>query len=434
MKLGFSELLLILLILLIVFGPTVIPRVQRWYRRTGARQQRAERRRAQMHAQACAARDALLTRFSVAAGIVLVGAAVIWAGYLLFAPCAFAPQRYEANAYSMQYSADSTGTSQALDISPYQNPICVVQQDGFLYAAVDGGKVIRIRPDGTGLDEVLSTGGAVTGLGFAPDGTLYLTDAAASGTLAGGGALLKASFDGWAVSVEPVVTTIDGRRLACPSALTIGPDGTVYFADFSAVPASAHGLENAFDTELLAHTATGTIYAYDPTAQKAVCVAQNIAGAGGLALDESGETLYFSETENYRVWSVAASARGADVAAGEAKLMLDGLPGYPAGLARGEGGEIWVSVCGSRKSWVDGAAQNTLLRRIVMHLPRMTQGWLLRPENQLGRAYAFSADGNIAQTAIYKGEGCRGRITGVCPTEDGWWLANADGSSLYFTA
>ncbi len=434
MKLGFSELFLILLICLILFGPTVIPRIQRWYRRTGARQERAERRRAEMHAQACAARDALLQRFSMAAWIVFGGAAVVWVGYLLLAPCAFAPQVYTANTYQMQYAADSTGKAQALDISPYKNPICVVQQEGWLYAAVDGGTVIRIRPDGTGLAEVFSTGGEITGLCFAPDGTLYLTDAAAAGTLAGGGALLKASFDGWAVGVEPVVTTIDGRRLACPSALTIGPDGTVYFADFSAVPAASHGLENAFDTELLAHTATGTIYAYDPAAKKAVCVAKNIAGASGLALDESGQNLYFSEAENYRVWSISASARGADVAAGEATLALDGLPGYPAGLARGENGAIWIAVCGSRKGWVDSAAGNPLLRRVVMHLPRMTQGWLLRPENATGRAYALSADGNISQTAIYHGEGCRGRITGVCPTEDGWWLANADGSSLYFTA
>jgi sugar lactone lactonase YvrE len=430
MKLGISEILLLLAISLILFGPTVIPRIQRWYRRAGARQMRAERRRENRRAQVRQARDELLNRFGIAAGILLIGGALFYGASLLFGPVDYAPQPFTANAYCAPKSAAVDSALKTLDISPYKNPVCVAQQDGWLYMAVEKGIVIRVRPDGTGLTEVFSTGGDVTSLCFAPDGTLYLTDAAQTYTAGEGGAVMKASFDGWAVTIEPVVTGIAGRRLNSPCALAAAPDGKLYFAEFSQVNAAAQGgMKQAFYTELLAHTGTGAVYVYDPADGSTALVADGFQGAGGLALDAEGKTLYISETNQYRVWSLPADSRGAKPES-SGKIVLDGLNGYAAGLSAQEDGTIWAAVSGNRIGWIDSAAENPFLRRIAMRLPQMTQAWLLTPKSSSVRAYAIDGNGTLLRTADAAVAG-GGRATGVCVTEDGCWLANADGSVLY---
>ena len=91
MRLGFSEFILLFLIALILLGPTVLPRIARWYRRAGKQQARAARRRAAAQEQARRAREELLQRFRVAAGILLAGGAVFCAGWLLLGPVTYAP-------------------------------------------------------------------------------------------------------------------------------------------------------------------------------------------------------------------------------------------------------------------------------------------------------------------------------------------------------
>ena len=59
MRLGFSEFILLFLIALILLGPTVLPRIARWYRRAGKQQARAARRRAAAQEQARRAREEL---------------------------------------------------------------------------------------------------------------------------------------------------------------------------------------------------------------------------------------------------------------------------------------------------------------------------------------------------------------------------------------
>lgn len=446
MKIGFTEFLLIFLIVLVVLGPTVIPRLRRWYRRAGAAETRAEHRRARAKAAAVRWRDEVFARARFAAGLVFGGALLAYILYLFIGPLAYVPQKHPAAAWqdaALTVSADAATAAQGLDISPYRDPVAVVEQDGWLYAAVDGGTVIRIRPDGTGLTEVLTTGGDITGLCFGADGALYLADARLTGTLAGGGGILRATFDGWAVSVEPLVTAADGLRLTCPAAVAAAADGTVYFTDFSSVSASGEkSAKNAFYTELAARTGTGRVYAYSPASGRTVCLAENLQGAGGLALDEAGGTLYVSESNAGRVWALSLKStvnKPADIAAlaagtgsdGSAALLAQGLAGYPAGLALGEDGTVYIAQCGTRSRWLEGAP--TLLRRVILHLPRLTRAWLLAPKADYAAALLFAPTGN-QRGAVLSATGQGGRATGVCFTSEGCWLANADGSTIYRAA
>ena len=138
---------------------------------------------------------------------------------------------------------------------------------------------------------------------FDADGDLWLTVVTPSG-----GALCRARHDSWGTSVEQVVTQIDGAPLGVLSAVETGPDGKVYFA-VSAEAAAKNGLESALRTELIAHTGTGCVYVYDPSARTVEQVLGGVAGAAGLALSEDGRTLYVSDLGNRCIWSVDADAR-----------------------------------------------------------------------------------------------------------------------------
>ena len=80
-----------------------------------------------------------------------------------------------------------------------------------------------------------------------------------------------------------MVTQLDGAPLGAVSAVEVSPAGKVYFA-VAAAAGAENGLESALRTELLAHTATGCVYVYDPAARTVEKVLGGVAGTAGLAL------------------------------------------------------------------------------------------------------------------------------------------------------
>ena len=75
-----------------------------------------------------------------------------------------------------------------------------------------------MREDGSGLMTVLTEEGRITAFAFDPAGDIWYT------VLTGeGGALCRASHDGWGATAEQVVTQIDGRRLTYPAAVAARP-------------------------------------------------------------------------------------------------------------------------------------------------------------------------------------------------------------------
>lgn len=421
MKFGFWELILLFCIILILFGPTVIPWVHGWLRRAEHTKKQIQRQQEQVRRQAAAERDALLHRFQVVTSFLLIVGFVGYAAFLVLHTPAAVPQAYEPSTAAMSLTTAGNTQTTALDLAPYEKPLCVAWQDGWLYAAVKGNKVIRIREDGTGLTEVFTTDSEISGMAFGPDGSLYL---------AGGNAIYRASFDGWAVDVKPILTDIDGAPLVSPSAIAVAADGTVYFTQYAQQPIEQDGLEQRFFNELLAHTDSGTAYVLDPHTGEAERLTGGLSGAGGIAVSPDGKTIYLSETNARRVWAYPADARTETVQeAGE--ILLDGLDGYAAGLSLAQNGDVWAAVCGKPISWVDKTAGAPLLRKVVLNLPDLTQHWLLTPKADTGWAFSISDDGTLSRAVAAQLPNMDGRITGICETETTIWLANADAGRLY---
>ena len=365
MRIGLIEFLLILAIASLTVGPRVALFVDRWMRRANRANAMAARRRAEYAAQMAAERDAMLKRFRTASTVFGVGILLVLVYALGFRPIDTPPQTYKAPDLRQETGAMQTAVSTdrktQLELGEYQGVDCIRAKDGLLYAAAWNGAALKkrtsdlVRTDGGHAAAILSVEGELTGFAFDAAGDVWLTQLTTAG-----GTLCRAKHDSWGAAVEQVVTQLDGAPLGAVSAVEVSPAGKVYFA-VAAAAGAENGLESALRTELLAHTATGCVYVYDPAARTVEKVLGGVAGAAGLALSPDGSTLYVSDLGSRCIWAVDAAARELTAGGRGCTAAFAGLPGYPGALAADTDGTLYISYRWARSGWLEKNADSTLL-------------------------------------------------------------------------
>ena len=424
MRIGLIEFLLILAIASLTVGPRVALFVDRWMRRANRANAMAARRRAEYAAQMAAERDAMLKRFRTASTVFGVGILLVLVYALGFRPIDTPPQTYKAPDLRQETGAMQTAVSTdrktRLELGEYQGVDCIRAKDGLLYAAAWNGAALKkrtsdlVRTDGGHAAAILSVEGELTGFAFDAAGDVWLTQLTTAG-----GTLCRAKHDSWGAAVEQVVTQLDGAPLGAVSAVEVSPAGKVYFA-VAAAAGAENGLESALRTELLAHTATGCVYVYDPAARTVEKVLGGVAGAAGLALSPDGSTLYVSDLGSRCIWAVDAAARELTAGGRGCTAAFAGLPGYPGALAVDTDGTLYISYRWARSGWLEKNADSTLLRGIALRAGQNLQEKLFGLPSDAPCAEAVStADGSWKRTFI-GGSSC----TAVCPV----------GSKVYFGA
>ena len=432
MRIGLVEFLLILAIASLTVGPQVALFVDRWVRRANRANARAARRRAEYAAQMAAERDALLKRFRTASTVFGVGILLALVYALVFRPIDTPPQAYTApevrQSTGTVQTALSADSRDVLALGDYQGVDCIREQDGFVYAAAYNGATLKkrksdlVRTDGGSFSAILSVDGELTGFAFDADGDLWLTV-----LTPGGGALCRARHDSWVAAVEQVVTQLDGAPLGAVSAVEVSPAGKVYFA-VAAAAGAENGLESALRTELLAHTATGCVYVYDPAARTVEKVLGGVAGAAGLALSPDGSTLYVSDLGSRCIWAMDAAARELTAGGRGCTAAFAGLPGYPGALAADTDGTLYISYRWARSGWLEKNADSTLLRGIALRAGQNTQERLFRCTADAPCAEAVSlATGTWEQTFTGLAQDS---CAAVCPVESKVYFGAAGANSL----
>lgn len=420
MRIGFVELVLLLFIASVTVGPNVALFVDRWLRRARRTSAAAARRKAQLEAQAAIEREALMARFRVASNVfaLLMLAALVYG--LLLRPIDTPPKAYTVpdvrQSTGAPETAFSTDSKDSWKLGDYLGVDCIRAQDGFVYAAAYDGASMKkrtsdlVRTDGGHYAAILSLDGELTGFDFDADGDLWLTVVTPAG-----GTLCRARHDSWGTAVEQVVTQIDGAPLGVLSAVEVGPDGKVYFA-VAADTSAKSGLESALRTELIAHTGTGCVYVYDPSARTVEQVLGGVAGASGLALSEDGKTLYVSDLGNRCVWAVDADARELTAGGKNCVSFVSGLPGYPGALALDEDGTLYISYRWAYSSWLEKNADSTLLRGIALRAGENIQQKLFGIPDDAPCAEAVdTADGSWKRTFTSKE---LNSCAALCPVEN----------------
>ena len=429
MRIGLVEFILILFIASITIGPNVAVFVDRWMRRAKKTSVAAARRKAAMQAQAIAEREYVLHRFQIAGQIFSVAALLALIYALFLRPIEAAPQTYTPPAMPDSVVLTGVDESDQLTLDGYEDVSCVRVREEWLYLAAKTKKngkktesaLLRMREDGSGLSSILTTEGEITGFDFDPEGNIWLTVLTADG-----GALCRAGYDGWGAAMEQVVTQIDGKTLTSPAAVAVGEDGRVYFAVVSANSAK-NGLDAALRTELMAHTSTGSVYVYDPSARSVQQVLSGVSGASGLALSPDGETLYVSDLGNRCVWAVSSDSRELTAGGKNCAVFQTALPGYPGALAVDEEGEVYISYRWTRSGWLEDHADGTLLRGAALRLSQNMQENLFRLNAENCAVQGYSPDG--ALLASYGGKSL-GSMTALCPEKTRVYLSISGESVL----
>ena len=426
MRLGLTELLLIVIIALLALGPGVSRWLNRWSRQAKASRAAEARRRAAWEAERKARRDFILHRFQIVAAVFAAATAAALVYTLGLRPIEAAPQSYTVPAAASQTAAQTIEGTAALPLEGYQPPDCIVVRDGWIYMAArpaggSGSALLRMREDGSAQMTVLAEEGVITSFAFDPSGDIWYT--LLTGT---GGALCRLSHDDWGASAQQVVTQIDGRPLAYPAAVAAGPDGRIYFTEAADFTPRAGSLEDALRAELMGHTATGWVYVYDPADRSVQRVLGGLAGASGLAVSPDGGTLYAADLGSRCIWAVDTGARELTAGGRGCALFAGQLPGYPGALAAGPDGTVYVGYRWARADWLESRAAEPGLRGIAARLPRSVQRRLFHAASPLAQSYA--PDGVLEED--YVSDGAEGWA--LAPSGNRLYLPGAGEGMTYF--
>lgn len=355
-----------------------------------------------------AAGASIARRFAGAAGLALAGVAA----YLCFWPVPADPRPWPAPTppgYTGPYAPNTRLAGlRSIDIGDEVGPEHIaIGPDGKLYAAMAGGNLLRMAPDGARREVFANTGGRVLGFDFDAGGRMIAADPMKGLLVITAGARVSVLVDR--------VTSADPVRYA--NSVVVAPDGTIYFTDASTrfAPAEWGGTYEASVLDILEQSATGRVLAHDPATNSTRVVARGLSFANGIALSSDGRTLFVTETGRYRIWKIDGRARDLDVQGGSprATTLIDNLPGFPDNLMRGRDGRIWVGLFRPRNPAADGLAQRPFLRKMLLRLPRS----LLPLGHPYGHVFAFDEDGRVTEDLQDPG-GAYPETTGATETAD----------------
>jgi sugar lactone lactonase YvrE len=350
----------------------------------------------------------IILKAAGAAALVLAGAAA----YLCLWPVPAEPVAWQAPVppgYAGPHAANTKlADLRMIDLGGEVGPEHIaIGPDGRIYAAVESGNLLRMDPDGAKQEVFANTGGRVLGFDFDAQGRLIAADAFKG--------LLSIAPDGQVTVLTDRVTPDDPIRYA--DAVIVAPDGTIYFTDASTrfSPAQWGGSLGASLLDIMEHSATGRVLAYDPATGKTRIVAHGLAFANGIALSSDGRTLFVNETGGYRMWKIDGRAEKLDVRSGspQAAVLLDNLPGYPDNLMRGRDGRIWVGFAMPRNPAADEVAPKPFLRKLLLRLPHSL--WPL--PKSYGHVFAIDEDGHVVED-LQDPSGVYPQTTGVTETAD----------------
>lgn len=251
---------------------------------------------------------------------------------------------------------------------------------GRVYAGTNAGTIVRV--EGEAVSTFVTTGGRPLGLDFAPDGALIVADA-----LKG---LLSVAPDG---AITTLCEDVEGVKFGFTDDVAVASDGRIYFTDASV----KFGFGDHM-LDLLEGRAHGKLIVYDPAEKKCKLLLGELFFANGVALSKAEDFVIVNETYRYRIsryWLKGPKA-------GTSEVFVDGLPGFPDGVAASGRGTFWVAMFTVRNPAGDFLAPRPLLKKMVANLPRA----LWPKPAPYGLAIEVDEQGKVVQS-LHDPEGTR---------------------------
>jgi len=325
----------------------------------------------------------------------LVVIVVLLVGYLLLWPVPVQPATWAAPKAPGYVGPHVVNTRLAglntIELAGDEGPEHIVLRDGLVYTALAGGAIVRMKPDGSGKEVVVRTGGRPLGFDFDASGALIVAD-----PLYGDhGGLLRVTGAGSAAKVELLTDNVHGDPIRYADGVVVAKNGKIYFTDASRrFGAKAWGgTFNASVLDVVEHSSTGRVLEYDPVTKATRLLLSDLCFANGIALSADEQHLFVSETGEYRIWKLAVNAKdvSAKSPAADARILLGNLPGHPDNLMRGQDGRMWVGLVKPRGAFIDDNAGKPWMRALALRLPKAL--WPVPPA--YGHVFAFDESGKV---------------------------------------
>lgn len=240
--------------------------------------------------------------------------------------------------------------------------------DGYLYAGLMGGAIVRFRPDGSELEVWATTGSRPNGMQFDASGNLILTDSWRG--------LLSISPDR---EVSVLATSADGVALGFPDDLAIATDGTVWFTD-----GSTRFEDGESNYDALEGIASGRLLIYDPNTRSTRTRLEGLRFANGIAFGPGEEFILVNESLGYRTlrhWTTGPRA-------GETEVFVDNYPAFPDNIRFNGRDLFWVACFGDRIALLDWIAPHPAIKkwlsRFAALFPKTDTEWFASPGYVVG--------------------------------------------------
>ena len=284
--------------------------------------------------------------------------------------------------------------------------------DGLIYTTTADGVIIRLRPDGSGVEVFAETGGRPLGIEFDADGNLFVANAYLG--------IQKVTPDG---RVEVLVDTYDGQRIEYADDLAVAANGKIYFSDASSKfgASKSGGSYEASLLDVLEHGGHGRVFEFDPATGKTIVIADGLNFANGVAISDDQQFLLFNETMHYRVWRYwLAGPR-----AGQREIVMENLPGFPDNVNNGLNGRFWIGLVAPRNKLLDDVSGQPWLRKVMQRLPAF-----LRPKAEpSSHIIGITGDGQVLMN-LQDSAATVPALTGAYETRDAIWLSSLFGNRL----
>lgn len=303
--------------------------------------------------------------------------------------------------------------ARSFDLGVHEGPEDVAGgPDGLIYASTANGVIVRLRPDGNGLEVFAETGGRPLGIEFGTDGVLYVANPYLG--------LQKVTPGG---QVELLADSFDGQPIGYANDLAIAANGKIYFSDASS-RFGASGSGGTYEASLLdifEHGGHGRVFEFDPATSTTRLVTDGLNFANGVAISDDQRFLLINETGHYRVWQHWLEGPRA----GQREVLIDNLPGFPDNINNGLNGRFWIGLVAPRNQAVDGLADKPWLRKVVQRLPAA-----LRPKAEpSSHVIAINGDGQVLMN-LQDPTATVPALTGAYETWDAIWLSSLFGNRL----
>jgi hypothetical protein len=185
-----------------------------------------------------------------------------------------------------------------------------------------------------------------------------------------------------------------------PTALAFGAPGRLYVCS-----GSATNRPSAWKRDLVERNASGSVWDFDLSSGKGVCLAEGLGFPYGIAPTENGEALLVSESWRNRLLLIGTRPSSKD---GGRKAVLDDLPGYPARIAAAADG-YWLAIFAPRGQLIEFVLRESEYRRRMMEtiapefwmVPALSSGRSFLEPLQLGAIRSMGALKAWAPTRSY---------------------------------